>query len=318
MNIYALEENGLLEVLTVPFSNEKEIQNTIENNLKAIFDLEFIATEFTVSNYRLDTLAYDTENNSFVIIEYKNTHSYSVVDQGYTYLSLLLDRKADFILQYTARTGVQRGLNDIDWSLSRVIFVAPTFNAYQLGSVNFTDIPFELWEIKKYQNRTITLEQKKPQSRQKIETYRDLDVAQVSISDDIVVLDESTHLRNVSTTVVELWENLRNRYLELGDTDLNCKRHYISIRKNGIRTRAICYVHFFAEYLQISILEGYINANGYPNANFIRIVDAENIGERRVGNRADGSSVHEIYIQVSNFRDLELAVSIINQRYHAY
>jgi hypothetical protein len=47
-------------------------------------------------------------------------------------------------------------------------------------------------------------------------------------------------------------------------------------------------------------------------------VDPENIGERRVGNKADGSSVHEIYIQVSNFRELELAVPIINQRYHAY
>ena len=73
------------------FTNEKEIQSIVESNLKAIFDLEFIATEFPVNNFRLDTLAFDRENNSFVIIEYKNSHSYSVVDQGYTYLSLLLD-----------------------------------------------------------------------------------------------------------------------------------------------------------------------------------------------------------------------------------
>jgi hypothetical protein len=318
MNLYSLEENGLIEVSTIPFANEKEIQTTVENNLHTIFELEFIATEFPVSNYRLDTLAYDKENNSFVIIEYKNTHSYSVVDQGYTYLSLLLDRKADFILQYSTKTGKQVGLNDIDWSLSRVIFVAPTFNTYQLGSVNFSDIPFELWEIKKYQNKTIALEQKKPQSRQRIETYRDLDVVGQLDGEPFVVIDETYHLSNVSASVVQLWENLRDRYIELGDTDLNYKKHYISIRKNGFRTRAICFVHFYVDYLQITISEGYIKSDGVRSGNFIELIDPENIGERRISNNRDGSANYEYYIRVSNNRSLELAISIINQRYQAY
>jgi len=318
MNLYSVEENGLIEVLTISFANEKEIQTTVESNLQAIFDLEFIATEFAVSNYRLDTLAYDKENNSFVIIEYKNTHSYSVVDQGYTYLSLLLDRKADFILQYVTKTGKKVGLNDIDWSLSRIIFVAPTFNAYQLGSVNFSDIPFELWEIKKYQNKTIGLEQRKPQSRQRIETYRDLDVVDHLDGEPIVVIDETYHLSNVSTSVVQLWENLRDRYMELGDTDLNYKKNYISIRKNGVRTRAICFVHFYVDCLQITISEGYIKSDGVRSGNFIEITDTENIGERRVSNNRDGSSNYDYFIKVSNGRDLELAMPLINQRYQAY
>jgi hypothetical protein len=137
---------------------------------------------------------------------------------------VLLDRKADFILQYSTKTGKHVGLNDIDWSLSRVIFIAPNFNTYQIGSVNFSDIPFELWEIRKYQNKTISLEQKKPQSRQRIETYRDLDEEQGDIIEDIVVIDESYHLSNISTSIVQLWEVLRERFLELGDTDLNFKK----------------------------------------------------------------------------------------------
>jgi hypothetical protein len=318
MNIYSIEENGLLEVTNVAFTNEKEIQSIVESNLRIIFDLEFLATEFSVNNFRLDTLAFDSENNSFVIIEYKNSHSYSVVDQGYTYLSLLLDRKADFVLQYVTKTGIQIGLNDIDWSLSRVIFIAPNFNTYQLGSVNFSDIPFELWEIKKYQNKTIGLEQKKPQSRQRIETYRDLDVVGQLDGEPIVVIDETYHLSNVSASVVQLWENLRDRYIELGDTDLNYKKHYISIRKNGIRTRAICFVHFYVDYLQITISEGYIKSDGVRSGNFIELIDPENIGERRISNNRDGSANYEYYIRVSNNRSLELAISIINQRYQAY
>jgi len=318
MNIYSIEENGLLEVTNVAFTNEKEIQSIVESNLRIIFDLEFIATEFSVNNFRLDTLAFDRENNSFVIIEYKNSHSYSVVDQGYTYLSLLLDRKADFVLQYVTKTGIQIGLNDIDWSLSRVIFIAPNFNTYQVGSVNFSDIPFELWEIRKYQNKTISLEQKKPQSRQRIETYRDLDEEQVVIVGDVVVIDESYHLSNISTSIVQLWEILRDRYLELGDTDLNFRRNYISIRKNGVRTRAICYVHFYTDNILITISEGYIRSNGIRSGNFIELVDPENIGERRISNNRDGSSNYEYHIRVSSNRSLELAISIINQRYQAY
>ena len=33
-------------------------------------------------------------------IEYKKGNSYSVIDQGYSYLSILLNNKADFILEY--------------------------------------------------------------------------------------------------------------------------------------------------------------------------------------------------------------------------
>ena len=106
--------------------------------------------------------------------------------------------------------------------------------------------------------------------------------------------------------------------MELGDTDLNYKKHYISIRKNGIRTRAICFVHFYVDYLQITISEGYIKSDGARSGNFIEITDPENIGERRVSNNRDGSSTFDYYIKVSNTRDLELAMPLINQRYQAY
>ena len=44
------------------------------------------------------------KTNSFVIIEYKKGSSYSVVDQGYTYLSTMLNNKSDFVLEYNEST----------------------------------------------------------------------------------------------------------------------------------------------------------------------------------------------------------------------
>ena len=46
------------------FKNEKELQTYFEQNLKRILNCDFIETEFTVGNFRIDTLAFDEENNA--------------------------------------------------------------------------------------------------------------------------------------------------------------------------------------------------------------------------------------------------------------
>ena len=75
MILYKLENNELQEIQTHRFDLEREIQSMVENNCSNLFNLKFIASEFTVGEFRLDTLAYDEESSSFVIIEYKNTQN---------------------------------------------------------------------------------------------------------------------------------------------------------------------------------------------------------------------------------------------------
>jgi RecB family endonuclease NucS len=77
----------------------------VEENLNVLLGLDFICTEFPLDGLRIDNLAFDQESKAFVIIEYKKGHSYSVIDQGYSYISLLLNNKADFVLEYYERTG---------------------------------------------------------------------------------------------------------------------------------------------------------------------------------------------------------------------
>ena len=62
--------------------------------------LTLVKSEFTIKNKRIDTLAYDEQTKAFVIIEVKRDKNLSVVDQGFTYLSLMLENKADFIVEY--------------------------------------------------------------------------------------------------------------------------------------------------------------------------------------------------------------------------
>ena len=110
MKLFSLQNKKLKACSVQQFKLEKEIQQVVENNLTELFSLDFVSSEVTFKNFRIDTLAYNRENKSFVIIEYKRDKNYSVVDQGYTYLSLMLNNKSDFILEYNEKS--QRDINE--------------------------------------------------------------------------------------------------------------------------------------------------------------------------------------------------------------
>src|SRR5436309_5455438 len=93
----------LTKVDEQPFSREKELQRICERNLDLLFGLKFVSTEFLLNGLRIDTLTFDPEAQAFVIIEYKRNEQFSVIDQGYTYLALMLNNKADFILEYNEK-----------------------------------------------------------------------------------------------------------------------------------------------------------------------------------------------------------------------
>ncbi|MBM3456367.1 MAG: hypothetical protein FJX80_14725, partial [Bacteroidetes bacterium] len=120
MKLYKLKGTKMTHVSSSAFKLEKEIQNLIENNLDTLFGLKFVRSEVAIKGFRIDTLGFDSENKSFVIIEYKKDMKFSVIDQGYTYLSLLLNNKSDFILEFNESVNNHLKRDDVDWSQSKV------------------------------------------------------------------------------------------------------------------------------------------------------------------------------------------------------
>ena len=155
MPIYNIDNEKLTPIKQVKFKNERELQTLTEKNLEELFGLKFVATEFQVDNLRIDTLAFNEETKSFVIIEYKNIKNYSVIDQGYSYLSLLLNNKAEFVLKYNLVFNTSLSKDEFDFSQTSVMFISPSYTTYQLKSVEFSDIAFELWKVVKYSNGTV-------------------------------------------------------------------------------------------------------------------------------------------------------------------
>ena len=195
MGLYNLNtiENGehLSLVDTNAFALEKEIQVLIENNTQQLWNLRFVASEFSVDQFRFDSVCFDDESKSFVIIEYKKDHSFSIIDQGFSYLSTMLQNKSDFILKNNdslvpplledwefqsdfimayENSVIMRTLkkDDVDWSQSRIIFISPSFSIHQKNSINFKDMPFELWEIQRYSNNIISFNQYSSSSNESI------------------------------------------------------------------------------------------------------------------------------------------------------
>lgn len=209
------------------FKKEKELQTYFELNLEKILNFKFVATEFVVGNFRLDTIAFDEETKSFKIIEYKNVKNHSLVDQGYTYLKLLLERKADFVLQYNLKFNIN--ISDVDWSQSRIIFVSPIFTAYQLNATDFKNLPIDLYKITRYEENIVNIEHIKKTSDVKIEEIKQ-DASNNLINKEIKVYTEEEHLSYVTKEIKSLYEKLKEKILELDNIDIEPKKMYIAFK----------------------------------------------------------------------------------------
>src|SRR5690606_23614737 len=126
MQLFTQAKNKLTILKEKPFKLEKDMQKLFEANLETITGLQLIKSEFMIKGQRFDTLAYDEDSQSFVIVEFKRERNFSVVDQGVSYLNLMLENKAEFIVEYNESQQQNLKRSDVDWSQTKVIFVSPS------------------------------------------------------------------------------------------------------------------------------------------------------------------------------------------------
>ena len=220
MPIFSRHQNKLTSIneLNPKSYKESDLQRLAEANLEAVFGLIFVTTEFQLNGLRVDTLAFDAEAKAFVIIEYKRDHSFSVVDQGYAYLSLMLNHKADFILEYNEHMSKHLGKTDVDWSQSRVIFVANSFTTYQQQAINFRDLPMELWEAKYYSNDTVLFNRlKTPDSSESINTISKKSQTINEVSKEVKKYTVADHFTGAKAEWLPIYEELCDRLMMIDE-----------------------------------------------------------------------------------------------------
>lgn len=291
--------NKLEPIREQEYKLEKEIQKLTEDNLKTIFNLELIKSEFALNNFRIDSLAFDQENNSFVIVEYKRDKNFSVIDQGYAYLSLMLNNKADFILEYINKTNKAVKKESFDWSQTKVLFIAPSFTTHQKEAINFKDLPIELWEIKRYSNNTVSYNQiQKANAKESIKTISRQDEVIEQVSKEIVIYTEQEHLNKSSDEIKELYDNLKAEILNIGDIEMKPKKQYIAFASGN----NIVDIHLQQKAIKmwINVSKGKLD----DNKNLTRDVSA-------TGHWGNGD--YELHLK--NDEDLDYIVGLIKQSY---
>lgn len=280
------------------FKLEKDIQVIFENNLSMVMDLQLVKSEFTIKNKRIDTLAFDPNTNAFIIIEYKRDKNVSVVDQGFTYLSLMLENKADFIVEYNESLKMSLKREQVDWSQSRVAFVSQSFTENQIQATNFKDIAIELWEVKQYDNNTIAISNiKKSTSAESIKPITQQNKVLQKVTDEIKVYSEEELLENSSDHTLELYGKFKNAILNLADgIEIKPQKYYIAFKKGS----NISDVEIQKKTLKLSI-----------NTKIGKLDDPKGLAKdvSNIGHRGNG----DYQVQVENDNDLEYIMSLIKQ-----
>lgn len=282
------------------FKKEKELQTFTENNLQELFGLEFIATEFNIESFWLDSLAFDAAINSFVIIEYKKVENFSLMDQGQTYLNLVLDHKADVLLEYITKTGKTIDKKNVDWGQTRVMFIGPKFSTYQKRALS-PNLPFELWEVGIYEGGLIEYDQINPIGGDKKVEKKSSSSLTGTAAKEIVTYTVEDHLRKSSKNIQDLFQELREQIFGL-DSKVQEKPvgNYIGYKISWYNFVAI---HFFKEKLRITVRKEVIDDK---EKRFTKIPASYSWGKTPLW-----------WVEISNPKDLNYVFPIVKESYDA-
>lgn len=298
MPIYKIGQ-PLEHIKEISFKFEREIQQLSEQNLQSLLRLNFIRSEFSLNNFRIDTLAFDPDSKAFIIIEYKRDKTFSVIDQGYAYLSLMLNNKADFILEYNESQNQSLKRSDIDWTQSKVIFISPLFTTYQREAINFKDLPIELWEVRKFENNTISFEQiQKASAKESIKTISRTDNTVEAVSKEVKVYTEQDHLTKVDFETREFYEQFKDRLLNMADNiTIQPKKQTIGFK---VSNNIFCDIVLQGKGLKI-----YLNLKSGELQDQKKVSrDVSNVGHW-------GNGAYEI--KISDFDDIDYIFSLLKQ-----
>ena len=254
MAIFKIKKDKLEKVKEKGIIMEKDIQRLTELNLSEVFKLEYVSSQFYLKNLRIDTLCFDLENKAFIIIEYKKDRSFSIIDQGFAYLSLLLNNKADFLVEYNEKNKSKTlSRESINWSQSRVIFISPFFTFHQKEAINFKNLPIELWEIKYFSDDLVEYQNIEPiESSEKIETLTGNKFIKEVIK-EVKNYDLEHHLKKGSEKTRKLFFTLKEKILELGEINEKYLQLYVGYKVSDSYI-SFCQIYFYKEKLEIAIL----------------------------------------------------------------
>lgn len=263
------DANNVKQLESTSYSLESHLQKLIEKSMKTFFSVDFLASEYSFANGRIDNLGID-ENNCPVIFEYKRNMNENVINQGLFYLEWLLDHKADFKLLVMDKYGEDRA-NSIEWRTPIVYCIANSFNKFDVNAVKIMQRNIYLVEYNLYENDLIIFE------------FLNLDSKVKEVGKDLIVdkskklhRDINDRMNSLNSNLKPILEDLRSFISEIGD-DVSevVLRQYIAYKKIG---------NFVTIDMTNDKIQMYLNINPTEVELQSNMRDMTNIGHFGTGN----------------------------------
>jgi hypothetical protein len=237
-----------------------------------------------------------------------------VIDQGYTYLQLLLNNKSDFVLVLSHHLNKVLKIENINWSGSKILFVSQSYNSYQKDSVNFKNLPFELWEIKRYSNESVLFNKHTSSSKESIDSLSNISSKSLvsNVSKEVRVVDEDVHIGKCDEDLKILWDDLKSRMDDLEGVDLIVKNNYINWVYLG---KNICYFIFRKSSIVLELVRGTVNPDGSKSKNYFNIDDPKKISKESSWTWKSGTKGTIYKIPIKKNSDIDYLMFLIKQKY---
>lgn len=290
-------KNEVKEYKSSTIDLEKKLQNIIEANMEILFGIKFLATEYTISHGRIDSIGID-ENLCPVIFEYKRSMNENVINQGLFYLDWLLDHRDSFkililnnkdsfelMLSKMKKSDTSEIIDNIDWENPRIVCVANDFTKYDQHAVNQMKYDISLVRYIKFEDDLLLFEHMNDNSTNNI----------------ILSKMTKSNKKESSEILSNLYEDIKNYILSLGD-DVTEKvlKNYIAFRK---LKNIICIETSYKDKL---ILRLKLDTDTFPfEKNFSR--NTTGIGHWGTG---------EVELTIRNDDDFEKAKPFLMQTYN--
>ena len=143
---------------------------------------------------------------------------------------------------------------DIDWSQSRIIFIAPEFTKHQYLAIGFKDLAIQLYKVRKYKSGLMVFNEIKPlDKKESIATITKGNPDARTVSQEIVVYTEEDFLKTADDQVKLIYSELKSAINNLGtDIEIRPIKKYISFRRNKALVGIIFLYHMIHGFLVVN------------------------------------------------------------------
>ena len=224
LKLFNISGKNVSELSSASMDLERSLQVVFERNLETLLGVRFLASEFVITNGRIDTLGID-ENGYPVIIEYKRQRDENVINQGLFYLDWLMDHKASFELLVRDTFGKEVSDN-IEWSAPRLICIASEFTKFDEHAVKQMQRNIELIRYRRFGDDLLMLDLLTVASATKSSN------GSTATTSPQAYKTASEYISDADDQLSNLYQDLRTHLLGLGD-DVQEKalRFYIAFKR---------------------------------------------------------------------------------------